>query len=40
MCYMAIRGVTMPVKVQVVDTEAMPVRVSIRRPAWQEFLQY
>lgn len=30
----------MPVKVQVVDSEVSAVKVNVRRPAWQEFLQY
>lgn len=30
----------MPVKVQVVDGDATPIMVNIRRPSWQEFLQY
>lgn len=32
----------MPVPVQVVDTEyeTVPVMVNVRRPSWQEFLQY
>lgn len=30
----------MPVKVQVVEAPEVPVMVNIRRPAWQEFLQY
>jgi hypothetical protein len=30
----------MPVKVQVMDAEPQAVMVNVRRPSWQEFLQY
>jgi hypothetical protein len=34
------KGSIMPVKVQVVESDDVPVMVNIRRPSWQEFLQY
>lgn len=30
----------MPVQVQVIDSEPSQVAVNVRRPFWQEFLQY
>ncbi len=30
----------MPIKVQVTDTITVPVMVNIRRPSWQQYMQY